>query len=80
MNQEVSRLETESFEEKRRKDELSEHIERAEEKKEEIRKEYIELQENTLEIENRYITKIQQLEKVLKMKTDQLLVTLKNKE
>ena len=35
--------------------------------------------DNTLEIEKRYITKIQQLEKVLKMKIDQLLSALKDK-
>ena len=35
--------------------------------------------DNTLEIEKHYITKIQQLEKVLKMKMDQLLVAFKDK-
>ena len=69
-----------SFEKERRiKDELSIRIERAEEKEEEILKEYKELQNSTLEVQKRYIAKIQQLEKVVKMKTDQLIVVLKDK-
>ena len=44
-----------------------------------ILKEYKELQNNTLAVEKRYTAKIQQLEKVLKLKTDQLILALKDK-
>ena len=37
------------------------------------------LQDNTYEVQKQYIVKIQQLEKVLKMKMNQLLVALKDK-
>ena len=80
LNQAVSHIEKELIKKERSiKDELSFCIERVEEKEEEILKKYKELQDNTLEVEKRYIAKIQQLDKVLKMKTDQLIVVLKDK-
>ena len=60
-------------------DELSFHLERAKKREVAILKEYKELQDNTLSAEKRYTAKIQQLEKVLKMKTDQLILVLKDK-
>ena len=80
LNQEVSHLEKESIEKERSiKNEISFYIERAEKKEEEIIKKYKELQDNTLDIEKRYKVKIQQLDKVITIKTEQLIMVLKDK-